>query len=193
MCAKMGAHLTIGSDMDWRYFKTGGSNARKDGSKEATLRGNFDHYGLLPPMLVRVDIGHLSFGRSMQVDAIVCDIPYGIRAGTLDTSASGIQSMHEIIAKLLEAAAIHLRIGGRLVFLQPTTEYGEFSDAIMHPVLCLLFAPLEKIHDSWSRRLVVMVKEKEYEEGMVAEIKSSTGDTIDSKQESAVKRQKTDE
>lgn len=193
MCAKMGAHLTIGSDMDWRYFKTGRSNAKKDGSKGATLIENFDYYGLFLPMLVRVDIGHLSFRRSMQVDAIVCDIPYGIRAGTLDTSASGIQSMHEIIVKLLEAAAIHLRIGGRLVFLQPTTEYAEFSDAIMHPALRLLFAPLEKIHDSWSRRLVVMVKEKEYEEGMVAEIKPSTGDTVDSKQESAVKRQKTDE
>lgn len=167
MCAKMGATV-IGSDMDWRYFKTGLSNAKKGGSQEATLRGNFVHYGLSQPLLVRADIGHIPFDHLFKVDAIVCDPPYGIRAGTLDTSASGRQELLQIIALLFEAAAKHLRIGGRLVFWQPTTEYGEFSDKVKHPSLRLLYAPLERIHDSWSRRLVVMEKVEEFVEGMKA-------------------------
>jgi tRNA (guanine10-N2)-methyltransferase len=168
MCAKMGADLTFGSDMDWRYFKTGQSNAKQGGSKEANLRENFVHYGLLQPLLVRADVGNLPF-RPLCIDAIVCDPPYGIRAGTLDTSASGKQEMLEIIGALLKAAAIHLRIGGRLVFWQPTTEYDDFSDEVMHPALRLLYAPLELIHEkSWSRRLVVMEKVTEYEDGMEA-------------------------
>jgi tRNA (guanine10-N2)-methyltransferase len=190
MCAKMGADLTFGSDMDWRYFKTGLSNAKKGGSKEATLRGNFVHYGLPQPLLVRADIGHLPFGHLFKVDAIVCDPPYGIRAGTLDTSDSGRQELLQIIALLLEAAAKHLRIGGRLVFWQPTTEYGEFSDEVKHPVLRLLYAPLERIHDSWSRRLVVMVKVEEYVEGMTAVLPK---ESVFKRPETESKRQRTGE
>jgi tRNA (guanine10-N2)-methyltransferase len=188
MCAEMGA-IVIGSDMDWRYFKTGLSNAKKGGSKEATLRGNFVHYGLPQPLLFRANIGHLPFGH-FKVDAIVCDPPYGIRAGTLDTSDSGRQELLQIIALLLEAAAKHLRIGGRLVFWQPTTEYGEFSDEVKHPVLRLLYAPLERIHDSWSRRLVVMVKVEEYVEGMTAVLPK---ESVFKRPETESKRQRTGE
>ena len=203
MCAEMEA-LVIGSDMDWRYFKTGLSNAKKGGSKEANLRENFVHYGLPQPLLVRADIGHLPFGNLFKVDAIVCDPPYGIRAGTLDTSDSGRQELLQIIVLLLEAAAKHLRIGGRLVFWQPTTEYGEFSDEVKHPSLRLLHAPLERIHDSWSRRLVVMVKEKEFVEGMKAVLpkenvfnchktESKRPETESKRPETVSKRQKTGE
>jgi len=189
MLAKMKA-IVIGSDMDWRYFKKGQSNAKKDGSKEATLRGNFVHYGLPQPILVRADIGHLPFGHLFKVDAIVCDPPYGIRAGTLDTSDSGRQELLQIIALLLEAAAKHLRIGGRLVFWQPTTEYGEFSDEVKHPALRLLYSPLEHIHDSWSRRLVVMEKVEEYVKRMKADLPK---ESIFKQQEPKSKRQKTGE
>jgi tRNA (guanine10-N2)-methyltransferase len=189
MLAKMGA-IVIGSDMDWRYFKKGQSNAKKGGSKEATLRGNFEHYGLSQPLLVRADIGHLPFGHLFELDAIVCDPPYGIRAGTLDTSDSGRQELLKIIARLLEAAAKHLRIGGRLVFFQPTTEYGEFSDEVKHPALRLLYAPLERIHDSWSRRLVVMEKVRECEKGMKAVLPE---ESVFKRQKNESKRQKTGE
>ena len=146
------------------------------------------HYGLLQPLLFRANIGHLPFGH-FKVDAIVGDPPYGVRAGTLDTSASGRQELLQIIALLLEAAAKHLRIGGRLVFFQPTTEYGEFSDEVKHPALQLLYSPIEHIHDSWSRRLVVMKKVRECEAGMTAVLPK---DSVFKRQKTESKRQKTE-
>jgi tRNA G10 N-methylase Trm11 len=127
----------------------------------------------------------------MQVDAIVCDPPYGVRAGIMCTAAASsvgssaedavclngstagtsIQGLDDVMTTFLHVSAHHLRIGGRLVFWQPTTEYKDFADVARHPAFDLLYAPLEIIHESWSRRLVVMVKVREYEAGMVADVK----------------------
>ena len=96
------------------------------------------------------------------------------------------------------------------MFFQPTTEYGEFSDEVKHPALRLLYAPLERIHDSWSRRLVVMEKVRECEEGMTAvlpkdsvfkrqkeskrlETESKRPETVSKRPETVSKRQKTGE
>lgn len=196
ICARLGAE-TIGSDIDYRVLHGGRCNSKQKGSKEATLVDNFDFYKLpRPAMLLHADIGHLPLRSSMQVDAIVCDPPYGVRAGIMCTAAStsaggassddavsaniniaatSIQGLDDVISTFLQVSAHHLRIGGRLVFWQPTTEYRDFSDVSRHPSFELLYAPLEMIHENiWSRRLVVMVKVREYEAGMMAQVKPGT-------------------
>jgi tRNA (guanine10-N2)-methyltransferase len=197
ICARFGAE-TIGSDIDYRVLHGGRCNSKQQGSKEVSLVDNFAFYKLPPPaMLLHADIGHLPWRASMQVDAIVCDPPYGVRAGIMCTAASStaggggsddivsrheiniagttIQGLDDVMSTFLHVSAHHLRIGGRLVFWQPTTEYKDFSDVARHPSFEVLYAPLEMIHEHiWSRRLVVMVKVREYEAGMVASVKPAT-------------------
>jgi tRNA (guanine10-N2)-methyltransferase len=192
ICSRFGAE-TMGSDIDYRVLHGGRCNSKQRGSKEVSLVDNFDFYKLPPPiMLLHADIGHLPVRTSMQVDAIVCDPPYGVRAGIMCTAAgtsagsvnaadavclngntagTSIQGLDDVMSTFLHVSAHHLRIGGRLVFWQPTTEYKDFADVARHPAFELLYAPLEMIHESWSRRLVVMVKVREYEAGMVADVK----------------------
>jgi tRNA (guanine10-N2)-methyltransferase len=192
ICSRFGAE-TVGSDIDYRVLHGGRCNSKQKGSKEVSLVDNFDFYKLPPPvMLLHADIGHLPLRASMQVDAIVCDPPYGVRAGIMCTAAStsvgggnvadavslngntagtSSQGLDDVMSTFLHVSAHHLRIGGRLVFWQPTTEYKDFADVARHPAFELLYAPLEMIHESWSRRLVVMVKVREYEAGMVADVK----------------------
>lgn len=189
ICARFGAAV-FGSDIDYRVLHGGRCNSKQQGSKEVTLLDNFEFYKLPPPaMLLHADIGHLPTRASMQVDAIVCDPPYGVRAGIMCTAASAsangndavshngnisgtsCQGLDDVMSAFLHVSAHHLRIGGRLVFWQPTTEYKDFSDVVRHPAFELLYAPLEIIHEAWSRRLVVMAKVREYEAGMLAVVK----------------------
>jgi len=73
---------TIGSDIDIRVLR---------GKGGVTILDNFDQYGFDRPLtLFRQDIGNPVFRRHGRgalppVDAIVCDPPYGIRAGARET------------------------------------------------------------------------------------------------------------
>jgi tRNA (guanine10-N2)-methyltransferase len=198
ICARFGAE-TIGSDIDYRVLHGGRCNSKQKGSKEANLMENFNFYKLpRPVMLLHADIGHLPLRASMQVDAIVCDPPYGVRAGIMcggtgDNTDGGtedktdygnrnighqgtsVQGLDDILTTFLDASAFHLRRFGRLVFWQPTSNIEDCSDIPSHPAFDVLHAPSQMVHkDIWSRRLVVMVKVREYEAGMVANVKPAT-------------------
>lgn len=73
-CANFGA-FCFGTDIDVRVLR---------GKEGMTLFSNFEQYGLDRPEIVRCDasmfLRHFKSERSMY-DAIVCDPPYGIRAG----------------------------------------------------------------------------------------------------------------
>lgn len=76
-CAQFGARLCVGTDIDIRVLK---------GKKGRNVYSNFRQYGLEPPELVRSDNalmhnGHFRALASPLYDAVVCDPPYGIRAG----------------------------------------------------------------------------------------------------------------
>ncbi len=79
-CAQFGAALCVGTDIDIRVLK---------GKKGRNLFSNFKQYGLSPPELLRSDNalydGH--FRVLPMYDAIVCDPPYGIRAGARRTGS----------------------------------------------------------------------------------------------------------
>lgn len=194
ICARFGAK-TIVSDIDYRVLHGGRCNSKQKGSKEATMVDNFDFYKLpRPVMLLQADIGNLPFRSSMQVDAIVCDPPYGVRAsimcgGTGDNTGdntdggsrnighqgTSVQGLDDVLKKLLHVSAIHIKMGGRLVFWQPTSDIKNYSNIPSHPAFQVLHASSQMVHDGiWSRRLIVMVKVREYEAGMVAKVEPAT-------------------
>ncbi len=79
-CAQFGAHLCLGTDIDIRVLR---------GKKGRNIHSNFAQYGLTPPDLVRSDNAlHGAHFRVLPLyDAIVCDPPYGIRAGARRTGS----------------------------------------------------------------------------------------------------------
>jgi hypothetical protein len=92
---KLTGCLALGSDLDMRILRvrsaysllTGcrfgplfcvSSLQGKDG---VNLRTNYQHYGLGIPEVVRIDNAAPAMRADMQVDAIITDPPYGVRAG----------------------------------------------------------------------------------------------------------------
>ena len=84
-----GSHC-IGTDIDVRVLK-----GIKKGKKAESVRSNFSQYGLRFPELVRADLSALPLRfRGLyavfcvvmsRIDGILCDPPYGIRAGARKT------------------------------------------------------------------------------------------------------------
>ena len=111
---------------------TPNAGAGKKDKKGACIntRTNFEDYGLLEPVgLLRADLHKLPFRRGLEeiLDAIVCDPPYGVRAGGRKTAARDYTprnrethiaatdpySLGECLRDLLDCAARLLRTGER--------------------------------------------------------------------------------
>jgi predicted RNA methylase len=86
--------------------------------------------------------------QSNSLDAIVTDPPYGFRH-SLETDSSTV----DLFASLLQSASRHLRVGGRLVFIMPSTQV-----ILAHSSLRLLHACTLNIGKQWNRVLLVMEK-----------------------------------
>ncbi|KAJ1622251.1 S-adenosyl-L-methionine-dependent methyltransferase [Pavlovales sp. CCMP2436] len=177
-CAAYGAHV-LGADLDGRMLV--GKGAGK------TIADNFKQYGLGAPIgLQRADFAAASDCWRMLpfLDAIVCDPPYGVRASSKKLVAGASDQMQSrpdietytpqrerldinpLLERLLEYAASRLVLGGRLVFLLPTTTDMRGSGAPEHPALRLCAESEQPISTRWCRRLVTMEKVRENEEGM---------------------------
>lgn len=126
----------FGSDIDFRVLK-----GLKKGKQVGSIRGNFDQYHLRQPELLRMDISVMTLRcRSMhdlvlviiyRFDGIICDPPYGIRAGARKTKRTSdnvnirnanteVYDPDDVIVDLLDIAASSLRVGGRISYLLPT-------------------------------------------------------------------------
>lgn len=139
-----GSHC-IGTDIDVRVLK-----GIKRGKRGDCVRTNFDQYGLRYPELIRADLSALplrfdgwwsrSRGVTRSIDGILCDPPYGIRAGARKTCThvhenpplevreghiprTEVYDPDDVIVDLLDCAARTLVLGGRLAYLLPT--FGE--------------------------------------------------------------------
>ncbi|KAL2916709.1 hypothetical protein HK105_203825 [Polyrhizophydium stewartii] len=171
-CSHFGAY-TVGSDIDGRQIRgTGGKS----------VDSNVEQYKLESRVLGSLvcDIGWW--------DAIVCDPPYGVRAGAKKIASNPktkpttsafkpngeprypqtvAYEMSQVIADLVAFAAAHLAPGGRLVFWLPTVnEQYEPQDIPTHPLLRLV-ANSEQNFGKWSRRLITMEKLEGVPEGVV--------------------------
>ncbi|EEY65292.1 tRNA guanosine-2'-O-methyltransferase, putative [Phytophthora infestans T30-4] len=188
-CGTHGA-MCYGTDIDIRVLLgtgvgvTGAGvvpiDTRSDGKERVNVITNFKQYGLPLPELVRADNSMSPLTRQCKgfFDAVVCDPPYGIRAGarksgrkrqTKSDVAMAIKQANyiaptqpyaaeDVMKDLLEFAAQTLREGGRLVYLLPTTYEYTDSDLPRHPSLQVIANSEQKLTKKYARRLVTMVK-----------------------------------
>lgn len=155
--------LVFGCDIDMRVLR-GWSVGRSVGETHGNIFTNFDVYGLERPEIIRNDVS-LNIWRSEGLfDAVVCDPPYGIRAGsrkktTTSEFSTEIYEARNIILDLLDISAKILRPGGRLVYLLPTDrEVYDSRDVPTHPSLRLLANSENMLSSRISRRLMTMEK-----------------------------------
>ncbi|GLE07906.1 hypothetical protein PINS_up018735 [Pythium insidiosum] len=200
-CATHGA-VCFGTDIDIRVLLgTGvgvsGAGASSDNnsnnnssSDRVNVVSNFEQYGLPLPELVRADnsLNPLVTRCRGFFDAVVCDPPYGIRAGarksgrkdkstnvSTESLAKRMKQTYvpptqpyaaeDVMKDLLEFAARTLRVGGRLVYLLPTTYEYTDADLPRHPQLEVVANSEQKLTKKYARRLITMIKTKEQHAG----------------------------
>ena len=152
----------VGADLDWKILHglTPGGRAPKADTDEVKqpptttrlrVEDNFRYYGLPRPELLCADQSRVVWDREEVFDAIVTDPPYGVRAGARKSGRKGevrevgseYDGIHippsqqyeveDVVDDLLDMAAKTLKVGGRLVYLLPTTT--ESAEALTpHPV-----------------------------------------------------------
>ena len=171
----------IGSDIDVRVIR--------GRSKEETIWKNFEQFGLARPEIVRTDnsLYHRHFRQHTPIyDAIICDPPYGIRAGAKKTGSRRnatrpILEEHrddhiaqtkpypvcDVMADLLDVAARSLRMGGRLVYVIPSyQEFDPQTDLPRHSCLELVHSCYQPLGPELGRRFVAMKKVADYDESL---------------------------
>ncbi|KAI8904005.1 S-adenosyl-L-methionine-dependent methyltransferase [Gorgonomyces haynaldii] len=177
-CSHFGA-LTVGADIDGRQIRG------KDGQG---IKANVEQYNLEHLVLGTVvcDIAHHPWRSNNLFDAIVCDPPYGVRAGAKTIQPSDEQvsiykangelrypkttpyEMTDVIRDLVLFAVRFLVKKGRLVFWLPTVnEEYQPTDIPVHPSMRLV-ANSEQNFGKWSRRLITMEKISDQESGEIA-------------------------
>ncbi|XP_076960412.1 uncharacterized protein LOC143636794 [Bidens hawaiensis] len=172
--------LTMGADIDIRVVRDGrGPNCN--------VWSNFKQYGLqMPISLLRADNNLPPWrpGLKEVLDAIICDPPYGVRAGgrkswgrkllkgavgpytvpeekrTGHIPSTAAYSLAECVHDLLDLAAKMLVMGGRLVYFYPVVRDSETLDVEFpkHPCFKLVASCEQILSYRYSRVLLTMVK-----------------------------------
>jgi tRNA (guanine10-N2)-methyltransferase len=177
-CALRGAHC-IGTDIDIRVLR--GKNPHQN------VFANFRQYQLPRPELIRSDNGiyHRHFVNHLPLyDAILCDPPYGIRAGARKSGSKKSEvvpvkeeerhdhiamtqpyAVADVMADLLDMAARTLVLGGRLVYVIPSfaTDFDVENDLPQHPCLDWIHVCYQQYTPELGRRIVAMKKIQEYD------------------------------
>lgn len=128
--AHFGAYA-VGSDIDGRQMRGG----RQDPNGRGSLHTNIQQYGLQSRVLggLVFDILQHPWRDGVRFDGIVCDPPYGVRAGAKKIAKMGDRQipadqrhlyypttapyqLDDLVNDLLQFAVDHLEQGGRLVF-----------------------------------------------------------------------------
>ena len=128
--------------------------------------------------LIRSDISQLTtFNYRYQLDSIVCDPPYGVRAGAKrvkttrtkeipdEFKSTHIPSLEayeldDILNDLISFAKKNLKIGGRLIYWFPTNDNFKDSDLPKNDSFILLANIPDRLNGSLTRRLITMEKIK---------------------------------
>lgn len=176
--------MTMGADIDIRVVRDGRG-------PECNVWSNFKQYGLpMPVSLLRADNNLPPWrpGLKEVLDAIICDPPYGVRAGGRKSGGRKLlkgvigpytvpddkrldhipstapYSLAECIHDLLELAARMLVTGGRLVFFYPVLREDGSTDSQLpeHPCFTLVAASEQILSIRYSRYLLTMVKTTPY-------------------------------
>ena len=154
-----------------------------------SIYANFKQYGLNRPELIRCDLSNLSWRNyecmGIKFDAILCDPPYGLRAGARKSGVKNpikvpkeYEDNHhprtqcydtkDIMYDLLQFVAKYLNVGGRFVYLLPATiDFDENKDLPTHPCLKLIGNSEQQCQGIFRRRLVTMEKYIEFNINMI--------------------------
>ncbi|EPS68017.1 hypothetical protein M569_06748 [Genlisea aurea] len=179
---------TMGADIDIRVVRDGRG-------PDCNVWSNFEQYGLPPPVaLLRADnnLPPWRSGLKEVLDAIICDPPYGVRAGgrksggrkllkgTVDPytvpeekrrdhiPSTAPYSLAECVHDLLDVAGRMLVMGGRLVYFYPVVAKDEEEAVVFpcHPCFEVIAKCEQILSYRYSRVLVTMVKVRAYREEM---------------------------
>lgn len=176
-CALRGAYC-MGTDIDLRVLR--------GRSQEENVKSNFRQYGLPPPELIRSDnaIYHRHYRQHQPLyDAIICDPPYGIRAGARKSGSRReetrpVQEEHrhdhiaqtkpysvsDVMADLLDMAARTLLMNGRLVYIIPSfKDFDVETDLPRHECLEVVHVCYQPLSFELGRRMVTMKKVRDYD------------------------------
>ncbi|KAL1534303.1 tRNA (guanine(10)-N(2))-methyltransferase [Salvia divinorum] len=185
--------MTMGADIDIRVVRDGRG-------PDCNVWSNFKQYGLpLPISLLRADnnLPPWRAGLKEMFDAIICDPPYGVRAGgrksggrkllkgavdpytvpddkrTGHIPSTAPYSLVECVHDLLDLAARMLVMGGRLVYFYPVLRDEDSPDPAFpeHPCFEAVATCEQILSFRYSRVLLTMVKVAPYTE----EIESAAG------------------
>eukprot|EP01084_Bolivina_argentea_P312914 541793_1 len=202
--------ITFGGDIDLRvlrgnkYFQHGiqkSDNAYKHkpmyieeeeikkNTAEHSIYANFKQYGLNRPELLRCDLNNLIWKQyecmGLKFDGILCDPPYGLRAGARKSGHKNpvkvpekyIHNHHprtmlydqkDVMYDLLQFVAKYLRVNGRFVYLLPATiDFDDSKDLPTHPCLKIIGNSEQQCQGIFRRRLITMEKYKQFEKDMV--------------------------
>ncbi|XP_015089057.1 tRNA (guanine(10)-N2)-methyltransferase homolog [Solanum pennellii] len=178
--------VTLGADIDIRVVRDGRG-------PDCNVWSNFKQYGLPMPIgLLRADnnLPPWRSGLNEVFDAIICDPPYGVRAGgrksggrkllkgvigpytvpddkrTGHIPSTAPYSLVECVHDLLDLAAKMLVIGGRLVYFYPVLREDESIETTFpeHPCFKLVAISEQLLSYRYSRVLLTMVKIGPYTE-----------------------------
>jgi tRNA (guanine10-N2)-methyltransferase len=187
-CACRGAYC-VGTDIDIRVLRGRGP--------DENIVSNFRQFNLPRPELIRSDnaLYHRHFHRSAVpiYDAIICDPPYGIRAGARksgsrldeprpveeDRRHSHIAqtkpyAVSDVMADLLDVAARTLVMGGRLVYIIPSmSDFDASTDLPRHDCLSLMHVCYQPLSADLGRRMVAMKKVAPYNPQLQSQYLSS--------------------
>lgn len=178
--------MTMGADIDIRVVRDGRG-------PDCNVWSNFKQYGLqMPISLLRADnnLPPWRSGLKEVFDAIICDPPYGVRAGGRKSGgrkllkgvvgpytvpddkrvghipSTAAYSLVECVHDLLDLAAKMLVMGGRLVYFYPVLRENDSIDTNYpeHPCFKLVAACEQILSLRYSRVLLTMVKIGPYTE-----------------------------
>ncbi|CAA2959026.1 tRNA (guanine(10)-N2)-methyltransferase homolog [Olea europaea var. sylvestris] len=178
--------MTMGADIDIRVVRDGRG-------PDCNVWSNFKQYGLpMPLSLLRADnnLPPWRSGLKEMFDAIICDPPYGVRAGgrksggrkllkgvvapytvpddkrTGHIPSTAPYSLVECVHDLLDLAARMLVTGGRLVYFYPVLRDNESVDPNFpeHPCFKLVASCEQILSYRYSRVLLTMIKIAPYTE-----------------------------
>eukprot|EP00753_Platysulcus_tardus_P004993 PLAT12816.1.p1 GENE.PLAT12816.1~~PLAT12816.1.p1 ORF type:complete len:478 (+),score=221.31 PLAT12816.1:78-1511(+) len=175
---------TMGTDIDPLILRgrlRGNRGARKVGKMTVD---NFKQYGLPIPELIRGDVSFSGMLRDACLyDAIICDPPYGLRAGARKLAAkrvipaehiaghitaTQVYAAEDVMADLLDTAARTLVLGGRLVFVMALLVPWSDADLPSHPCLRLVSACEQVLQRRLCRLVITMEKVSAFDSDVVA-------------------------
>mmetsp|Transcript_13173 Transcript_13173/g.27930 ORF Transcript_13173/g.27930 Transcript_13173/m.27930 type:complete len:482 (+) Transcript_13173:160-1605(+) len=185
--------VTWGADIDIRVVRDG----KTKGGKHSNVWSNFEQYGLMAPVgLLRYDAHRppMRPGLEELFDAIVCDPPYGVRAGGRKSGGRKAEKglpqkpipdelrpnhipstapygLTECLYDLIQFAARYLRVGGRIALWMPCAPkvYSD-SDIPSHPALTLRGNCEQMLTGNWSRRLITFEKHRAFDNTSPSEV-----------------------